>query len=98
MNFEDIPPGELKRAVALKYDGKSAPVLTAKGLDQVAQDIIESAREHGVPLCDNPALVEILSRLELGDEIPEALYISVAYILGFAYEMSFCIDREYMPD
>ncbi len=89
MKFEDIPLNELKKAVALKYDGDSAPVITAKGYDKLAQEIIESAQQNGVPLCDNPALVEILSRLELGDEIPKALYISVAYILGFAYEMSY---------
>jgi flagellar biosynthesis protein len=89
VKLEDIPIEELKKAVALKYDGESAPVLLAKGYDEMAQEIIDSAKEHGVPLCDNPALVEILSRLELGDEIPQALYVSVAYILGFAYEMTY---------
>lgn len=89
MKLENIPLGELKKAVALKYDGQSAPVITAKGYDEIAQEIIDTANEHGVPLCDNPALVELLSRLELGDEIPKSLYISVAYILGFAYQMTY---------
>lgn len=94
MKLDDIPVDELKKAVALQYDGESAPIITAKGYDDLALEIIESARENGVPLCDNPALVEILSRLELGDEIPRALYVSVAYILGFAYEMSYSTELE----
>jgi flagellar biosynthesis protein len=40
-----------------------------------------------VPLCDNAALVDLLVTLELGDEIPEALYIAVAYIIAFAYQL-----------
>jgi len=92
MQFEDIPIDELRKAVALQYDGASAPVITALGTDKIALEIIESARENGVPLCDNPALVEILSSLEIGDEIPRALYVSVAYILGFAYSISLQSD------
>ena len=88
MNYEDLPFDELKQAVALKYDGESAPVVLAKGSDKTAQEIIDVAREHGVPLCDNPALIDLLSRLELGEEIPEALYVSVAYIIGFSYELT----------
>lgn len=88
MNYDDLPFEELKQAVALKYDGEHAPVLVAKGRNEEAQEIIDIAREHGVPLCDNPALIDLLSRLELGEEIPEALYLSVAYIIGFSYELS----------
>lgn len=88
MNYDDLPFEELKQAVALKYDGEHAPVLVAKGRNEEAQEIIDIAREHGVPLCDNPALIDLLSRLELGEEIPEPLYLSVAYIIGFSYELS----------
>jgi len=38
-------------------------------------------------LCDNPSLVDLLVNLELGDEVPEALYIAVAYIIAFAYQL-----------
>jgi hypothetical protein len=38
-------------------------------------------------VCDNAALVDLLVTLELGDEIPEALYIAVAYIIAFAYQL-----------
>lgn len=84
-----LPINEIKKAVALKYDGDSAPVMIAKGESTLADDIIETAKEHDIPLCDNAALVDLLSRIELGEEIPEALYLSVAYILSFAYKMTF---------
>lgn len=78
---------QLQKAVALYYDGKSAPHISAKGTGVVAEQIMEVAREHGVPLCDNPSLVDLLVTLELGDEIPENLYIAVAYIIAFAYQL-----------
>lgn len=78
---------QLQKAVALYYDGKNAPHVSAKGTGDVADQIIAIAQEHGVPLCDNSALVDLLVTLELGDEIPEALYIAVAYIIAFAYQL-----------
>jgi flagellar biosynthesis protein len=77
----------VKKAVALFYDGKSTPTVTAKGTGAVAENIMAIAEEHGVPLCDNSALVELLVQLELGDEIPETLYLAVAYIIAFAYKL-----------
>jgi len=77
----------LQKAVALFYDGNNAPQITAKGWGKTAEEIIAIAQEHQVPLCDNPALVDLLVTLELGDEIPEALYIAVAHIIAFAYEL-----------
>jgi flagellar biosynthesis protein len=88
MKYDDLPLQDLKQAVALKYDGENAPILLAKGVDEKAQEIIDIAQEHGVPLCDNPALIDLLSRLELGDEIPESLYVAVAYIIGFSYQLT----------
>ena len=78
---------ELQKAVALYYDGNNAPHVSAKGTGEVAEQIIAIAQDHGVPLCDNSALVDLLVTLELGDEIPEALYIAVAYIIAFAYQL-----------
>ncbi len=72
-------------AVALYYDGRRAPRLTAKGRGEVAEAIMRLAREHGVPLHEDPALVDLLSRLELGEEIPRALYVAVAEVIAFAY-------------
>ena len=72
-------------AVALEYDGQNAPVVTAKGVDDIADRIIDIAVEHGVPLQRDGGLVNIVSRLELGDEIPENLYRAVAEVIAFAY-------------
>jgi flagellar biosynthesis protein len=78
---------KIQKAVALFYDGKNSPTVSAKGTGAVAENIIAIAEHHGVPLCDNSALVELLVTLELGDEIPETLYLAVAYIIAFAYQL-----------
>ena len=78
---------QLQKAVALYYDGKNAPHVSAKGTGYVAEEIMAIAREHGVPLCDNPSLVDLLVTLELGNEIPENLYVAVACIIAFAYQL-----------
>jgi flagellar biosynthesis protein len=75
-------------AVALRYDGESAPRVTAKGRDTVAEQIISLAQQHGVPMQENEALASILARVETGDEIPEALYLAVAQVIAFAYHLS----------
>lgn len=70
-------------AVALRYDEPNAPRVVATGRGWVGDKIIETAREHGVPIEENPALAQALSTIELDEEIPEALYVAVAEILGF---------------
>ena len=75
-------------AVALRYDGAGAPQVTAKGKGLVAEQILKLAREHGVPLYEDGALVELLSRLDLGEEIPRSLYVAVAQVIAFAYWVS----------
>ncbi|MEW5757100.1 MAG: EscU/YscU/HrcU family type III secretion system export apparatus switch protein [Pseudomonadota bacterium] len=72
-------------AIALRYDGENAPVVTAKGTGEIARQIIDIAREHNVPLLENAHLVRMLVLLDLGDEIPEALYVAIAEIIAFAY-------------
>ncbi|MES2826137.1 MAG: EscU/YscU/HrcU family type III secretion system export apparatus switch protein [Pseudomonadota bacterium] len=81
------PTHKIQKAVALFYDGKNSPTVSAKGTGAVADNIIAIAEQHGVPLCDNSALVDLLVTLELGDEIPETLYLAVAYIIAFAYQL-----------
>ena len=83
-------PKELNRptiAVALNYDEETAPVVTAKGRGDVAEHILAVAKAHNVPLEENPELVNVLVELELGTEIPEALYLAVAEVIAFAYMM-----------
>jgi flagellar biosynthesis protein len=70
-------------AVALKYEQGGAPRVVASGRGWLGQQIIDVARESGVPLEQNPALAEALSTLELDEEIPEQLYRAIAEILGF---------------
>ncbi|GAA3949969.1 EscU/YscU/HrcU family type III secretion system export apparatus switch protein [Allohahella marinimesophila] len=74
-----------RSAIALFYDGKAAPKLSAKGEGDIAEEIVRIALEHGVPLYENAALAQSLSSLELGDEIPELLYRVIAEIIAFAY-------------
>jgi flagellar biosynthesis protein len=78
----------LPLAVALQYDGESAPRVTAKGRDHLADQIIQLARQHGVPLQENEPLASMLAKVELGEEIPETLYLAVAQVIAFAYHLS----------
>lgn len=73
------------RAAALKYDGQKAPAVTAKGVGDIADEIIRLAEEHDVFIHEDPILIDVLSQLQLGDEIPEQLYLAVAKIIAFAY-------------
>lgn len=77
----------IQKAVALFYDGNNAPTVTAKGIGDAAEEIIAIAQANDVPLCDNPGLIDLLITLELGDEIPDTLYIAVAHIIAFAYQL-----------
>ncbi|MFT6624863.1 MAG: flagellar biosynthesis protein [Cycloclasticus sp.] len=95
MMKEVINPPDI--AVALKYDGDSAPTVTAKGRGDLALEIIELARENNVPLDTNPELVKLLSSIPLGDEIPEALYLAVAEVIAFAYLLSDKIPDGFEP-
>jgi flagellar biosynthesis protein len=79
----------VKRAVALRYMPKQdhAPKVTAKGAGAVAQKIIDLAKKHGVPIKEDPALVQILAQLDFYQEIPPPVYLVVAEILAFVYSM-----------
>ncbi len=80
----------IDKAVALRYkpdEGDEVPRLVAKGRGEVARKIIELAKEHGVPVQEDPALVELLLRLDLSEEIPPELYEVVAKVLAFVYSL-----------
>jgi flagellar biosynthesis protein len=79
------------RATALSYQrGGSAPRVVASGVGATAERIIETARQAGVPLREDPALAEALAALELGDDVPQPLYAAVAETLAWAYR----VDRQ----
>jgi flagellar biosynthesis protein len=75
-------------AVALDYEAGAIPRVVAVGRGELGRRIIDTAREHGVPLEENPGLAEALSTIELDEVIPEALYRAVAEILGFILRAS----------
>jgi flagellar biosynthesis protein len=76
------------KAIALKYDGESAPVITATGEGEIAKEIIRIAKECNVPLREDLVLADILSELDLGDEIPPLLYRVIAEVIAYAYIVS----------
>jgi flagellar biosynthesis protein len=76
-----------KHAVALSYDGNRAPIVSAEGSGDLAEQIIAIAREHGVPLFENPQLLMLLQEIGLGEEIPETLYLCIAQVIAFAYKI-----------
>jgi len=77
-------------AAALKYDVKKdvAPRVTAKGKGNVAEKIIELAKKNDIPIKSDPALVQLLSKVDIDDQIPLELYKAVAEILAFVYSMN----------
>jgi len=79
-----------RRAVALRYkqEDDSAPRVVGKGRGKLAEKIIALAEAHGVPLYENPDLVQVLSTLEVNQEIPPKLYQAVAEVLAFVYRMN----------
>ena len=77
-------------ACALKYDQDEmeSPTLVAKGTELFAKKIIDIAREHGVPVIENPPVARALFRLvDVNREIPPDLYKAVAEILLFVYNL-----------
>lgn len=79
-----------KKAVALQYrpEKDAAPKVSAKGSGRVAEKIIELAKMHGIPVKDDPDLIEVLSKLDIEEEIPPSVYIAVAELLAFVYSMN----------
>jgi flagellar biosynthesis protein len=86
-------PTRTSVAVALEYDFKGAPRVTAKGKGAVAENILKVAREHGVTVEENPVLAEALSQVELDDHIPEELYRAVAEVLTFVLRANGALAR-----
>lgn len=81
-----------KKAVAIKYDDSknAAPVIVASGMGYMAEKIIETANESGVPVYEDNSLASILTQLELGAQVPEELYHAIVDI--YLYFL------DYVPD
>lgn len=77
-----------KSAIALEYGASTnAPIVTAKGHDELAERIIEEARRRGIFIAEDPVLLGLLSRLELDEQIPVECYTAVAVVLAWAYRL-----------
>jgi flagellar biosynthesis protein len=74
-----------RKAIALAYGKHSVPVVTAKGEDDLARQMIEEAKKQGVFISEDPQLLALLSRLNVDEEIPRELYTAVAVILSWVY-------------
>ena len=78
-----------KKAVALKYDNDQiAPMIVASGMGHVAEKIVELAADNNVPVYEDTSLATVLSRLELGTEIPEELYKAIVDIYVYFLKFS----------
>jgi flagellar biosynthesis protein len=82
------PKKETKLAVALQYDRKGAPRVTAKGKGAIGKKIIEVAKANDIPIEENEVLAGALSNVELGEEIPVELYKAVAEVLVFVLKLT----------
>jgi len=78
------------KAVALKYDKEkdNAPNVTAQGTGNTAKNIIKIAEENGIPIKKDEDLVNMLSQIELNQEIPTELYQAVSEIFSFIYSLA----------
>ena len=77
-----------KKAAALRYDTskENAPRVLAKGEGEVANNIIKIAQLNNLPIQKDADLVELLSKIEIDKEVPEALYKAVAEVFSFIYK------------
>ena len=66
----------------------SAPKVTAKGQGWVAEAIIKMARERNIPIREDKDLLNLLSEIDVGREVPESLYKVVAELLAWVYQLN----------
>lgn len=80
----------IKAAVALKYDRTKnlAPTVAATGRGLLADRIVAVAREHNIPIREDPDLIQLLAKLDLGDAIPAELYPVIAEVFAFVYRLN----------
>ncbi|MEC2073089.1 EscU/YscU/HrcU family type III secretion system export apparatus switch protein [Alkalihalophilus marmarensis] len=78
-----------KQAVALRYDAakQDSPEVIAKGKGIIAEEIIEKAKKHHIPIQEDASLVELLSQLNINQSIPPELYEVVAEVFAFIYRV-----------
>jgi flagellar biosynthesis protein len=87
---DEAPRQPPRTAVALQYERGRAPAprIAATGKGAIADRIIAIAREHNVPVREDPDLVQLLAKLDLGDAIPGELYPVIAEVFAFVYRLN----------
>ena len=104
--MQDVPKADVivtnptHFAVALRYDerGMRAPIVVAKGADVIAARIREIAGENAVPIFEAPPLARMLYRnVDIGHEIPANLYVAVAQILSYIFQLKASKQAGYPP-
>ena len=94
--MDDVPTADVvvtnptHYSVALRYDSSSpAPIVVAKGTDNLAFKIREVAKEAGVSIVPDPPLARALhASVEIGQMIPEELFQAVAHLLAYVYRVA----------
>ena len=83
-------PYKVKSAISLQYQKEinSAPKITAIGEGWVAEKIIEIAQERNIPIRKDKDLLNLLSEIDVGSEVPESLYKVVAELLSWVYQLN----------
>ncbi len=82
MSMHNRPYSE---AVALEYRNNKTPVISAKGEGELARRIVQEAQKHDIYVAEDPRLLTMLSRLDIGQEIPPDMFTAVAVILSWVY-------------
>lgn len=77
-----------KKAVALKYEENLiAPVVSATGIGQIADKIIQKAEENNIPIVYNKELSDLLCNVDIGEYIPSELYEAIACIIAYVADL-----------
>ncbi|MFR1710246.1 MAG: EscU/YscU/HrcU family type III secretion system export apparatus switch protein [Clostridium sp.] len=77
-----------KKAAALKYEyGQNAPKVTAAGMGNVAEKILQEAEKSEVPIVYNEELADMLTKVDIDSEIPHELYEVVAKVIAYIMEV-----------
>ena len=77
----------------------AVPVVVAKGVDAIALRILESAKDHAVPIARIPPLARLMyAKLEIGEPVPFQLFEAVAKVLAWAYELKQEQVEKELPD
>ncbi len=94
MNPNDVAQ-ERALAVALAYaPGDAAPKVVARGRGLIAEEIINRAKSHGVYVHESPELVTLLLQVDIDEHIPPQLYVAVAELLAWLYQVE---EKGIMP-